>query len=176
MKTQDKTSIFDGLSQHAAIDPETIRPIYDRVLVRDLGDAERIGSIFIPECARDQVQLRIGVVVAVGPGDAWTEHGLDAQGEPRRRSIKRDCHICGGGGRLNYFQPPERCTACDGTGKLSRWFDIRTYKYEKLRLPMICKPGDRIVFDRRREAELYIDGQRYSLCHEEQSVFAVLED
>ena len=42
------------------------------------------------------------------------------------------------------------------------------------RIPMSVRPGDTILYNRRREAEFFIQGERYSLIHEEQSAYALL--
>ncbi len=41
--------------------------------------------------------------------------------------------------------------------------------------PMSVKPGDKVLYDRRREAEVEIRGQMYSLVYETQSVLAILD-
>lgn len=177
-------SIFDSPSQVLqGIKPEDIRPIYDRVVIRDLGesDAEKCGSIWIPEVSRDKARLRIGLVVAVGPGDAWTEHGLDAQGEPRRRGVTIPCYACNGTGLRNGHTnwdslKDAECPACHGTGRKDQWFNPRSYRMEKARLPMMTKPGDRVLYDVRKDERFYVDGQTLYLVHEEQACIAILED
>lgn len=49
-------------------------------------------------------------------------------------------------------------------------------KPREKRLPMSVRPGDRVLYNRRREAEFFIDGERYSLIHEEQSCLALLRE
>lgn len=49
-------------------------PVHDRVIVRRLTSPEAVGSIYVPERARDK--LSRGVVLAVGPG-RW-ENGARA--------------------------------------------------------------------------------------------------
>ena len=44
------------------------------------------------------------------------------------------------------------------------------------RTDLQVKVGDRVICDRRKEAELYIDGERYQLVYEQQAILAVLED
>jgi chaperonin GroES len=44
----------------------TLRPLGDMVVVRRLAPAEKIGSIFLPDVAKEPPQS--GVVVAAGPG------------------------------------------------------------------------------------------------------------
>lgn len=51
--------------------------------------------------------------------------------------------------------------------------EVRRKPLEK-RLPMSVEAGDRVLYNRRREAEFFINGNRYSLIHEEQSCFALL--
>ena len=47
---------------------DTIRPLYDRVLVKRLADQEEktAGGIIIPDAAKEKAQM--GVVIAVGDG------------------------------------------------------------------------------------------------------------
>ena len=169
MKSTVKESIYEGLSQFLQSDPANIRLLEDRVLIRDLGEQERVGSIIIPETAAARGvgkagMLRLGVVVAVGPGDKFKELGLDESGAVRRKLLT------------------ERCPECE-TG---RFFDAKAYEYVPCPkcggttrapavMPTECKPGDRVIYDRRREAELLWKGETYSLIHEEQSILAVLE-
>jgi chaperonin GroES len=43
------------------------------------------------------------------------------------------------------------------------------------RTDLQVKVGDRVITDRRKEAELYIDGERYQLVYEQQAILAVLQ-
>lgn len=181
MNLRTADNLFDGISNHIDVDPSTIRLISDRVLIRDVEDEEKIGSIVIPESAREKTapgkdgRLRIGVVVAVGPGDKFLEHGLNAQGSLRLTRITRP------------VTPEDPCSMCRGK---DRWFDIREYRYvavEKepcpycidgrvpVTVPPQCRVGDRVLYDRRRHEEMVIGGVVYSLLHAEQAVWAVLE-
>jgi len=116
---------------------EQVKPCGSNVLIKDLPDDDKIGSIVIPENHKSELR-RIGIVVAVGPGDKWI------QGRPKIKGTSKP----------TYRALPE------GTE----------------RLEMECKPGDRVLFDRRRHREIYIEGERYSLVYEAQSVLAILED
>lgn len=127
---------YVGKTLLEGIDAAAIRPLFDRVIVRDIPDEDRVGSIFLPEAhINNRAGLRMGVVVAVGDGDKWVEAGLDNYGNPKRKGLK-------------------------GIDRLS----------------MSVKVGDKVLYDRRREAEIYIDGQRLSIVNESQSIVGVLED
>lgn len=168
-KSSVRSSIFDEMSQVVNhIDPKTIRPLYDRVVVEDVPeDDSRRGSLWIPETCRDQTMIRRGRVVACGLGDKYTEHGIDK----RTRQVSREpiqCKQCGGSGvsiKVQSGRPAlvelYPCIPCKGTGLA--------------RFPMTVKPGDLVLYNRRRDAELYVNGTRYSLIHEEQSVYAILK-
>lgn len=171
-------SIFD-IPLRRDIDPASIRMIEDRVLIKDLGDIDRVGSIIIPETARADSRvgsptLRLGLVIAVGPGDKFIEVGYeDRTGEVQRRAITQPCTWCD-----------------DGTGKPSgRRFSVEEYRFvncprcrgskrENVVVPPQCQPGVKVIYDRRKEAEFYFgdDSARYVLCHAEQAVFAVVEE
>jgi co-chaperonin GroES (HSP10) len=164
MSLKGKTDIFDSPSQLLEIDPATIRLLSDRCLIRDLGDPERVGSIIIPEVAREKVMhewgtLRIGEVVATGPGDRFIELGWDDYSGVRRKLITRKCHWCE---IVSYTKIT--CPRCLGAHRIPVTI-----------LPQ-CRPGERVLYSRRREAEVYIGGERFSLLNSEQSVIAVLED
>jgi co-chaperonin GroES (HSP10) len=183
MSLKGKTDIFQGTSREfTGIDPLSIKLISDRVLIRDLQDAEKEGSIVIPEAYRDRGvndfgTMRIGVVVAVGPGDRFIEHGVTDEGEVRRTLITCPC-MCAyammrDGSRWwfdirNYcrveLKPGEKCPACDGSGRIP------------ICVPPQVWPGQKVLYDRRKEAEIYLDGQRYLIVHAEQAVVAVLEE
>jgi len=168
-------TIFDGSGNHfTGIDPANIRLLSDRVLIRDLPqDDSRIGSIWLPDEARNGGVgkgglFRVGVVVAVGPGDRFIEGQLDAEGRPTLKLITKPCEVCDGDGVAFWDDPaddgePAPCGTCDGSG----------------RVPVVvspqCKPGDIVISDRRRDMEVYFDGVLHTLCHAEQSVIAVLE-
>lgn len=89
-----KASIYESYLQRIdEIDPATIRPLEDRVLVRDIPDEEKVGAVYSPETARDRDLNRRGIVVAVGLGDRFYEKGKNPiTGEVIRRAVK--------GGRL----------------------------------------------------------------------------
>jgi len=50
------------------MDLTKIRPLADRLVVKELPREERVGSLFIPQTASDQHPVRRAEVVAVGPG------------------------------------------------------------------------------------------------------------
>lgn len=43
-----------------------MQPLNDRILIQRIGDVEKIGSIYVPDCAKTRGYK--GVVLAVGPG------------------------------------------------------------------------------------------------------------
>lgn len=141
MNSRDKTSIFDGISQIMDdIDPARVVPLVDRVLVRDMGEPEKEGSIYLPATAAEvgsgkKGLMRLCEVVAVGPGDKWIEGQVVASGLVKRRVVKT----------------------------------------ESGRLPMEVKVGDRVLCDRRKDLEVFIRGERFSLLNAEQSILAVVE-
>lgn len=169
--------------QHTAhIDPTTIKPMAGRVIVRDIHNDEadgRYASLVLPANVDKAERRRLGVIVAVGQGDRWiTLKERGPYGAFRHKGIK--CDVCEGLGETvfdaclygwiaatedNRKARPEctvtTCRSCNGTGLA--------------RIPMETKPGDRVIFDRRREAEIEIGGERLSLVYEEQSILAVLE-
>lgn len=167
-KPTDLSAIFSSPSQHLSYKPEEIRPLWSRVLIRDIHNDEKIGSILIPQGDVGKDTKRIGIVVAVGPGDKFVEDGLDGQGDVVRRLIG-ECSHCEGLGRTiaqawdsDAIGGMVLCFFCCGDGLQ--------------RHNMLVKAGDKILYDRRRECEIYLEGVRHSLVYEEQSVLAVLED
>lgn len=169
MSLKGKSDIFESPSQRVDhIDPASIRLLQDRILVRDLGEPSTVGMIVIPQCALDKDKIRIGLVLAVGPGNQFIESGITDEGQVRRTLITtgRQCPACSGSGQQFSIRKYalDDCPYCYGGGK------------EPLTVPTQCEPGDRVLFSRRREAEFYVNGERLSLIFEEQSVLAVLED
>jgi co-chaperonin GroES (HSP10) len=173
MSLKEKYSIFEDGSQYFSIDPHDIRLLHDRILVRDIPDPEKIGSIIVPTSS-EAAGLRFGEVIAVGPGDKWIEKGLDENGNPKRASVAM-CE-CGHHSAIHsegtWGAGARPCLMVDGLGED---FDYCQCKDFNPRLPMDVKPGDIVIFDRRRECEVYIEGDRYALIHQEQSVLAVLD-
>lgn len=172
MSLLNKTDIFDSPSQVLEIDPASIRLLSDRCLIRDLGDPEKVGSIFIPESAQgcglafhEWGTLRVGEVVATGVGDRYIEVGFDeGAGRVRRKLITIPCLCCNG----TFFDIRSyslmQCPACLGTGRIP------------ITIPPQCNPGEKVLYSRRREAEFYVNGERLAIVNAEQSILAVLED
>ncbi len=182
MKTANE-NIFESNSQLLfSLNAEDIRMLFDRILVRDQKDPDKIGSIWIPETAAERGMgkrglLRIGIVVAVGPGDPWAREKMAKGSTQVARKALGACDFPGLPFWLNGEEkigPP-----CEG----GNVFDI--VNYEKIpcprckgdgirRHPMYCKPGDTVIYDRRKEGEIFIDGERFGILHEEQAVLAIL--
>jgi co-chaperonin GroES (HSP10) len=165
MSLKGKTNIFDGVWNRVEIDPATIRLLEDRVLIRDCPEPEKQGSIVIPEVCRDKDILRTGIVLAVGPGNRFVELGVTDEGEVRRRKLTKPCPECGGRGEMFDIRGYKRvsCPVCLGEKAV-----------QAVEEPQV-KPGDRVLYSRRREAEFIVNGERLSLMYAEQSVLAVLE-
>ena len=180
---KDLADIFTGRSQHVDAAPAEIRCIGDRVLIRDLGDEEKVGSIVIPEEYREKAGgagknglLRFGIVVGVGPGDKVFEMTAGGRGAEfgfiERKLITGPCPHCRQGGKEGYKVAPEPnsdgvmnpCPVCEGTRRVG------------VVVPPQCQPGDKVIYDRMRHEEVYLGGVRHSLVHAEQAVIAVVED
>ncbi len=184
MKTANE-NIFESNSQLLfSLNAEDIRMLFDRILIRDQKDPGKVGSIWIPETAAERGVgkrglLRIGVVVAVGPGDPWAREKMAKGSTQVMRKSLGECETCAGCGQIKTFRssggmgmvapaswskqdvPVETCPACKGDG-------IRRH-------PMYCKPGDTVIYDRRKEGEIFINGERFGILHEEQAVLAILD-
>jgi co-chaperonin GroES (HSP10) len=172
-----RESIFDNIEQVMDnITPSEIGLIGDRVLIQDLpDDDERIGSIVLPEVSRNNEKIRQGIIVACGPGDSCVErvidrNAVDHEGRPYLRRTRVEICKCGHDRSLHVifrvagFDNPYPCDAADCE---CNDFDGR--------LPMHTKPGDRVLYTRRRDEEIYVNGVRYSLVHEGQAVLGVIE-
>ncbi len=167
-------TIFDGPGQHVDVNPSSIRLLSDRVLLLDLPQDDSInGSLVIPGTAQNGGvggNFRVGLVIAVGPGDAYIEMGADNHGRVRRKLITAPCPDCDG---MGYFP-------CEDGSRLPCSVVAESDCEDTGRVPVVvpaqCNPGDRVIYDRRREAEVIIEGKRYGMIHAEQSVLAVLED
>jgi co-chaperonin GroES (HSP10) len=178
---RDAESIFESIAQDRRdIDPSSIRLIEDRVLIKDLGDLEQAGSIIIPQTARadsraGSPRLRLGLVIAVGPGDKFVERGMN----------ERTDQVL----RVAITEPCKACDPGDGKGPVGRRWNIDDYEFvicprcngtkrQNVVVPPQCQPGDKVLYDRRKESEFYFgdDKARYVLCHAEQAVIAVVED
>jgi chaperonin GroES len=148
------------------INPKKIKLSRDRVLIEDIPDADKIGSIWVPEVAKGLEQIRQGLVVAVGPGDTGIEtitesHGTDADGRPLTRIRRAVCGICKGSGTVfpsptNHVEYARDCPRCKGGG----------FRH----LPISVSVGMKILYQRREESEITIQGRLYDLVYEEQSI------
>ena len=157
-----KRSIFDTIEQWMDIDPSKIRLQQDRVLLRDIPEEERHGSLYLPEVCRNQEKIRRGIVIAVGPGDSKIEraadqHDVHPDGYVRTKARRVKCRVCDGS-----IQPWDAHWSC------------QTCKDTRVgRLPMSVRPGDRVLYSQRQEAEIFINHQRYGICHEEQAIIGI---
>lgn len=166
-----KHDIFESHQQHVVFDPAKIRLQEDRLLIKDVPEIETEGSLIVPETAAPrgvgkQGLYREGIVVAVGPGNRFIELGAEEyRGEVigiRRRRITQACLDCWPW--AGTVATAGQCSTCDGSGRVG------------ITVPCSCKPGDRVVYERRKEAEFYVGGVRYSLVYESQAVIGVLVD
>ncbi len=160
-----KHGIFESYRQALDWDPLRIRLIEDRLLIRDVPDEKEINGLVVPDNIETGVGknglYRIGIIVATGPGNKFIEVGTEGYGEDMRvirRKITRRCGAC----EFLKCDAGCNCTLCDGTGR------------EDITVPCTCKPGDRVIYERRKEAEVFIDGVRYGLVYEEQAVLMIL--
>lgn len=161
-RVSDKDSIFDALSQILVVDAAKVIPTVDRALIRDVPESDRRGSLYIPESVQNREPVRQGIVIAVGPGDKYTEHGFDNDGQVRRRQVRCGYKSCSNGYDLNMDTggSPALCPECGG---------------HPIRLPMPVKVGDRVLYSRRRDLEVSIAGVTYSLVNASQSIYGVVE-
>lgn len=183
-----KHGIFESYRQALDWDPLRIRLIEDRLLIRDVPDEPEINGIVKPDNVETGVGknglYRIGIVVATGPGNKFIEVGTEGYGEDMRvvrRKILGRCPTCEGDG----FDPdwpvsPMEIVDYDGTKKRlgaacpNCTFLDTPHGLVPLTIPCTCKPGDRVIYERRKEAEVFIDGVRYGLVYEEQAVLMIL--
>lgn len=173
MSLAGKSSIFEGISNEFALDPGSIKLISDRVLLKDLGDAEKEGSIIIPDRYRERGvnqfgTYRLGLVIAVGPGDRFREMGVTDEGQVLRKMLTAPCVACGATGVMIEVWPLTGnyliCPTCQGSTRVP------------VCVPPQCAPGDKVLYEKRLECEVYLNGERYVICHAEQAVIAILED
>ena len=180
------------------IDVSKIRLQRDRIIVRDLpeNEVQKIGGIFLPDGDGKEKKggvgknglLRLGEVVAVGPGDHLIGKGLDADGKERLAMVMADCSHCQGEGVVNSGWgggektangsefPRYMVVACDENGENLKCPHCSGTGKVQATSQCYCKPGDVVVYDLRREAEFFIDGVRYGMLYEEASVLLILED
>jgi co-chaperonin GroES (HSP10) len=174
MSLKDRKHIFESPSQVVEANPRNIRLLEDRCLIRDLGEPDKVGLIHVPQSAQGRAydeygSLRVGEIVAAGPGNRFIEVGFDQDFGVRRRQIRMRC--------------PSRAYKADGEHK---HFDIRSYDlkpcpicdgtgYVPITIPPECEPGDKVLYSERKEATFWIDGDRYVLVYEEQGILAILE-
>lgn len=187
MSLKGKTdNIFQSSSQVLEQDPASIRMLQDRVLLRDLGEPERVNGIWIPQTAAERGVgkdglLRLGIVVAVGPGNTCIETGIenDGMGPVKRRIISKRCEACGGNGRERfdiYNYQWVWCQQCNADGSFD-WCDFINGGPPSripVRVPCTCKVGDKVIYERRRESEVYFWGHRFSMVFEEQAIVAIV--
>ena len=173
--TNQRPNLFTSRVQNVGtIDPTKIRLRRDQLLIRDIPDPAEItvGSIIIPATAAEQMGgagkdglYRYGEVIACGPGESYIEMGLDTEGAVRRKLRTRECLACESCGRneIDYGECRAGiCGFCDGSGRIP------------ITVPTSCRPGDIVVYDRRKHAEFYVNGERLTLCYEEQAVIGIV--
>ena len=107
-----------------------LSPRHDRVLIQRIGDVERIGSIYLPDSARERSYK--GVILAVGPGK-WEDAGWwKVKGERKWFDAERiplDVHV----GQTVYFN------------SVHNDFEHHDYEHE---LPLWANPQIHLVTQR----------------------------
>jgi len=148
------------------------RPLYDLILVKPDPEVTKVGSVVVPagalkagHQAGPSEDAFTGTVVAIGPGDRHKPFRL------------LPCVKCGCKQKLTYLPPPAAIFKCE-CGHIS--FEENVEFWDAGRHPMLTQVGDRVVYPRRAsmpggEFELKIDGERYTLFHEEQSAYGIIE-
>ena len=183
MRTSKMRHHMDGVMSNrlTGIDPASIRLTSDRVLIRDLeqNEVDHVGSIYIPGVAQERVggvgkdgRLRLGIVVAMGPGDRFTSHGLDTEGQQRLRLITAPCPVC------HDDEPVPDHFDWSWIDRLDSRMKAKDCDNGRIpvTVPPQCAVGDTVIFDLRREMEIYLDGVRFSIVNASQSVLAVVEE
>lgn len=181
MGARQMSNYAETMFSHADIEVplENIKPMGDCVLVRVLPEEEVTASgIMLPQTGKDSSELRIGEVVAAGPGDklfvwvcntclkVWDWNG------PVKMSHKniaawREAATSKSWYRLTTTKNPSPCKVCGE----SNWLLNGIGHHE-----MHVKPGDRIWYRRVLANQQMINGELYQLIHEEQHVVAILEN
>lgn len=182
----------EKIYQDIKIDLDRFRPMGDMVLVKRLPDPEEsAGGIHIPESSRNEnrpkdpkERVRRGVVVATGPGDTSFHYQCSGCENGRAYLTPTSFHKRGAEvTSLKLVTKCWNCGACDWkpvgydiqndifTTDSTRWYSASN-RYAR---PMHVKIGDIILWERRPQNECSINGQEFTLLHEEQSILAVLE-
>ena len=173
-------SYAEAMWNHADIDVplDRIKPTGDCVLVRVLPEEEVTASgIVLPQMGKDSAELRIGEVVAAGPGDkvfvwvcntclkVWDWDGPVTMShkniEAWRKAATADSWY-----RLTTTKGPGSCKVCGD----SNWLLNGIGHHH-----MHVKPGDRIWYRRVLANQQLINGELYQIIREEQHIWAVLE-
>jgi co-chaperonin GroES (HSP10) len=143
------------------VQPEMVRPSGDFVLVRRL-DLEPAG-VWVPRRSqRAMMQLRLGLVVAVGPGDPVVTLRCSSCGKERDRiGVLRHTHA-------DHLREPVRTGTCSCG-------ETECEVVKSGRAPMQVRVGDRVLYWRSPANDVVIGGQRYIFLHEEQHIVAVVE-
>lgn len=159
----------------------SLRLLGDQVIVKCLGTADKIGSIWVPLSAQEARKihqsgadyLHRGEIVAVGPGDKTAALVCSAcyantQHIPRRKVADKDIFTLG------------KCRECGG--ELVQIIDRRG-RILHGRAAMPVSVGDIVLYERRRDAALQpkrfpsldLDGDDLVVLLAEQHILAILE-
>lgn len=143
---------------------ENIKPMGDCVLVRVLPEEEVTASgIVLPQTGNDSSGLRIGEVIAAGPGDRLIHYWCLYY-----KCSSRDAMPAFDAYRLMNGKTPK----CPNCGRDMEPSGLPARR----RAPMHVKPGDRIWYRRVLANQQLINGELYQLIHEEAHIWAVLEN
>jgi co-chaperonin GroES (HSP10) len=159
------------------MNPETIQPLGDFVLVRRLPDQDSVRGIIAPQSALNKKRgddrdisgsLRRGIVVAVGPGDKlfWfecpycREFAFVAMKPKNIRSAEL------------VLRPPRRDCRC---GTNTKWRFVPSDSDSSIRCAMNVSVGNEVITERWPHNTFDWDGEEYQILHEEQSILAVIE-
>jgi co-chaperonin GroES (HSP10) len=131
--------------------PILLRPLSDQILVRCMPDDQRMTGasriLLPPNADRGYLNIRTGIVMALGCGDA----------------VAVECLACAGRTELPVS---DRCHLCKGSG----------FQAQTARTAFTVQPGDRVLYHPRDWAHWEFQGEKYIVLHEDQGILGILDD
>ncbi len=160
------------LERNVDVPVATVRPRGDLVVIERIDDADaymRRTGLWIPKANRrgKPAELRMGNVIATGPGDRLLEVVCADCGTTRVLNVEHKAQ-CYANMQKCYCGSTGKCKACG-----SVWITAQAVDFRRT---MEVKPGDTVFYWRVPANDVMIDSSPYVFIHEEQHIEAVIEE
>lgn len=138
-----------------ATDIAAFQPLGDFVLVKRATAPHVDTFLALPEGRSEEPGYRRGIVVAIGPGDKLPQ-------------CEHECCAC----HDHFFSWAAKFGKCR---KCQEDYRVTITWHSNRRAEMYVRPGDEVVYTRAPANDVILNGEEYTVLHQQQHIIAVLE-